>query len=242
MTGLMNRMVQRARGTLPAVEPLVRSEKAAVFTLSRPPAENIALAIPSPVIASEATHPPLEFLPFPAQVRAGDDPLPEAILRRTPIQTSAQAPLRSEHDSFDLQHPRNVTAQNGVNSNLPQRSEALPPLDLLIAESHAIKRDKTPVEPTGDLERNELAPPALELNTRKGDGLAQQRTPSIAPSPKEAPPVVPLDSAIEHTEIHITIGSIELRAPQVEAQRKPAAFKPRVALDDYLRRSSGAGS
>jgi hypothetical protein len=41
----------------------------------------------------------------------------------------------------------------------------------------------------------------------------------------------------EHTEIHITIGSVELRAPRAEA--KAAAFRPRVTLNDFLNRKRG---
>ncbi len=38
------------------------------------------------------------------------------------------------------------------------------------------------------------------------------------------------------TEIHISIGSVELRAPRLEARRQPAPFRPRVTLDDFLGR------
>ncbi|MGB0063866.1 MAG: hypothetical protein WBP85_05415 [Terracidiphilus sp.] len=45
-------------------------------------------------------------------------------------------------------------------------------------------------------------------------------------------------AAQEKTEVHISIGNIELRAPRVETRRAAPAqpFKPRVSLDDFLRR------
>jgi hypothetical protein len=54
-------------------------------------------------------------------------------------------------------------------------------------------------------------------------------------------PAAAMDSA-EHTEIHITIGSVELRAPRVvPAPPKAPAFRPRVTLDEFLKRGAGSG-
>jgi hypothetical protein len=47
-------------------------------------------------------------------------------------------------------------------------------------------------------------------------------------------------SAEPKTEIHISIGSIELRAPRTETRPQPAPFRPRVTLDDFLNRKPGA--
>ncbi|MGB6691943.1 MAG: hypothetical protein WBE76_29215 [Terracidiphilus sp.] len=59
-------------------------------------------------------------------------------------------------------------------------------------------------------------------------------------SAKRSEPVVaPIE---QRTEIHISIGSIELRAPRVEAKPHAAPFRPRVTLDDFLRRKPEAGS
>jgi hypothetical protein len=43
-------------------------------------------------------------------------------------------------------------------------------------------------------------------------------------------------SAEPKTEIHISIGSIELRAPRTEARPQAAPFRPRVTLEEFLRR------
>lgn len=56
----------------------------------------------------------------------------------------------------------------------------------------------------------------------------------------ESPSELHAAPAEERTEIRISIGSIELRAPRTEAGPKPAPFKPRVTLDELLRGKPGA--
>jgi hypothetical protein len=43
-------------------------------------------------------------------------------------------------------------------------------------------------------------------------------------------------STDEKTEIQITIGNIELRSARTEPRPQPAPFRPRVTLDEFLRR------
>jgi hypothetical protein len=64
-----------------------------------------------------------------------------------------------------------------------------------------------------------LAPPPLQIDRQT--------------TPREPRPAQPAE---EKTEIHISIGSIELRAPHVEPRPQAAPFRPRVTLDDFLRR------
>lgn len=45
----------------------------------------------------------------------------------------------------------------------------------------------------------------------------------------------------DQTEIHISIGSIELRPPRAEAKTQQP-FRPRVSLDEFLKRKPGARS
>lgn len=40
----------------------------------------------------------------------------------------------------------------------------------------------------------------------------------------------------EKTEVHISIGNIELRAPRAEARPQPAPFRPRITLEEFLQR------
>jgi hypothetical protein len=44
----------------------------------------------------------------------------------------------------------------------------------------------------------------------------------------------------EKTEIHISIGNIELRSARAETRPQPAPFRPRVTLEEFLRRGSEA--
>jgi hypothetical protein len=48
--------------------------------------------------------------------------------------------------------------------------------------------------------------------------------------------------AEQRTEIHISIGSIELRAPHVESRPQVVPFRPRVSLDDFLGRKPGGAA
>jgi hypothetical protein len=50
-------------------------------------------------------------------------------------------------------------------------------------------------------------------------------------------PALPVE---QKTEIHISIGSIELRGPREEAKLSARPFQPRVTLEDFLRRRPGA--
>jgi hypothetical protein len=93
----------------------------------------------------------------------------------------------------------------------------------------------------------------VEKMPAKLEEAARESTPTNAKADKRTesqnPPVVrneagdaagAVDSA-EHTEIHITIGSVELRAPRVApAPPKAPAFRPRVTLDEFLKRGAGS--
>jgi hypothetical protein len=48
--------------------------------------------------------------------------------------------------------------------------------------------------------------------------------------------VSPAPSVEQKTEIHVSIGTIELRAPRAETKPLAAPFQPRVTLEDFLRR------
>lgn len=79
---------------------------------------------------------------------------------------------------------------------------------------------------------------------------APRREKKIVPVAQQGnSPVVPLPQTIsqqtrpaeQKTEIHISIGSIELRAPRQEARSQPAPFQPRVTLEQFLHRKPEAG-
>jgi hypothetical protein len=96
------------------------------------------------------------------------------------------------------------------------------------------------------------APPKgseIELETKPASlRLREHAEPHITeptpPAPHVVAPGIPVGAPVietgEHTEIHITIGSIELRAPRTEAKAPP--FRPSVTLDEFLKRRPGAES
>ena len=85
---------------------------------------------------------------------------------------------------------------------------------------------------------------SLSQNSAQQDAFAESRK-GLTREPQievrseqrsaESPSELHAAPAEERTEIHISIGSIELRAPRTEVRPKPAPFKPRVTLDAFLR-------
>ncbi len=77
--------------------------------------------------------------------------------------------------------------------------------------------------------------------TARSNAMRQQQSEQRSAARNETKASVPDAHAEQKTEIHISIGSIELRAPRVEARPQAAPFRPRVTLDDFLRRKPEAG-
>ena len=112
------------------------------------------------------------------------------------------------------------------------------------AESRALKSDEVDAEsaarttpaPLTLMERTELAMEVRNAARIEGNrqGPAEQNRPA-----QVGPPQPPAE---QRTEINISIGSIELRAPRVEARPRQAPFRPQVTLDDFLRRKPEAGA
>jgi len=92
--------------------------------------------------------------------------------------------------------------------------------------------------------RSEIELEAKPASLRLREHAEPQMTESVPPAPHAAAPGIPAAAPVietgEHTEIHISIGSIELRAPRTEEKASP--FRPRVTLAEFLRRRPGAES
>jgi hypothetical protein len=120
--------------------------------------------------------------------------------------------------------PRPVAAGKALQENAESRESSLDiHSDKLAAGAN---REETASEEIhAKPERNELE--------AKRDAIAER---------SEAGNPAPAFEVGDHTEIHITIGSVELRAPRVAPvpPRSPA-FRPRVTLDEFLKRGSGPG-
>jgi hypothetical protein len=234
MSGVLDRMVQRSRGNLPAIEPLVRAQQTAAGAL--------------PFMAEESVATP--------RGRNGTSAGRERALRDEPA-----AALR-EDVRRDVAHARDASRKDS------QRFETV---DVARVKRTA-ESDRTPVAKDDDrdgsnrarLERDasqegeEPREPSIEIRAEKvlanseetaGENIrtkaiverraATQDTPAERSEAGDA--ALATDSA-EHTEIHITIGSVELRAPRIApAPPKAPTFRPRVTLDEFLKRGAGSG-
>jgi hypothetical protein len=243
MSGLINRMVQRARGTLPGAEPLVRSRHTA------------AAALGMPIEETSATAPQL-FNSGPMTVQS---PTPLSFSR--PLPANEVSPLvsdfrqtvneiRSHADNTTVPSSHEPTSNEGFHPNISPAQPTLPSPsgDPIVLEIHAATQalHEAIAEPVA------TAPPPQPSESQSASDRHAHKKTQIVPMKQEAgfartrqpesATVSPLESATEHTEIHITIGSIELRTPRTETPMKAAPFKPRVTLDDYLRGRPGANS
>ncbi len=237
MTGLINRMVQRARGTLPRVEPLVRSHQTAASALGMRVEQNFASASPSSPLASEFKQSPSPTSSSQSTLPANDRvPLVAGTLQSHAddrLGPSEQGPVRDE-----LPHP----SEHGS----PQSSPPHPSRDPIVLEVHAVKQaphEATSEQPAVASQADDSRSTQDTSPLRPREIAKAQQEPRLTRAQQmDSAAASPLESATEHTEIHITIGSIELRAPRTETPRQAAPFKPRVTLDDYLRGRSGAKS
>jgi hypothetical protein len=240
MTGLINRMVQRTRGTMPGAEPLVRLHQTAAGA-SGTDESFIAPAAPAISTDSNSLPFPNTLAPRPMQDDRGLDARPG----RTAIQSEPQTAPDDKAGFVPAPRPDDLPQPRKLDIGFSRRVPAERSPDPLVLEAPAFKEDLSneTAEPPAITSHGDSPSPKREMSPRqRKDVVAPKSEPTIARSRQAASPVEPLESATEHTEIHITIGSIELRASRAEAQSKPAPFKPRVTLDDYLRRRPGAGS
>ncbi|MGB7548980.1 MAG: hypothetical protein WBM14_14630 [Terracidiphilus sp.] len=239
MSGLLDRMVQRARGALPAVEPLVAPQWTALAAQQAPAEE------------THDSHAPMRQ-PKRRFVESREDaPLPAANGGGAEESAQNAAPVQGASRSGEMMRVRSdrhadgdsATDASGVAAAAQPVLAELEPHALEVrtvsvakAELHA-RAPELPVPPeSGDAKppRREPASAAKPVPRSPSQGMVHgAQSASSASSPL-------MEAAGDHTEIHITIGSIELRAPRTEA--KAPAFRPRVTLDEFLNRRPGAAS
>ena len=239
MTGLMNRMVQRARGTMPGVEPLVRTDQTAAAALG-PSTETLSAAASRIAeMASQVKSAPTEFSPIAPPRRKDSNHIGETLSQRDTDDSTLPTTAWTDQENAADPAPRRDELQRLARTEavLPAPSAARPLGEPITLEAREVKQALSEV----NADTNAGSAPSMSLPTSVRRREPEQQ-PANMPGRADYLPVGPLDSATEHTEIHITIGSIELRAARAEPQQKPTPFKPRVTLGDYLGRSSGAGS
>lgn len=218
MSDVLTRIIKRAHGQLPAVQPLVTSRLAESGAFQEMLEEHEARSdrgIPSQVSTTRGIgHAKREL---PAEIR------PE---------TSSLRPTEPFKTGNNEAMP-----QLGLGDNSP----------IVSSELHSSAKDHP--GPTGKSKKESSNLDSSSGNSAQQDAFAgsrkgRMREPQIEVRSEhrsaESPSQLHAAPAEERTEIHISIGSIELRAPRTEAGPKPVPFKPRVTLDTFLRGKPGA--
>jgi len=239
MSGVLNRMVQRSRGQLPAIEPLVRAQQTAAAAMPLAVEEraaaashgrNAGLAGGERASREESTG------------QMQNDARRNVARARDAVRKDSRQPEALEVARVKRALERDVTSavkgadQDSWNKALPERDEDL---------RDVVQESEEPYESSIEM-RAEKVPAKSEDATggsiRPKAKLEQRAaTRDISAVRNEADAAGSAMDAAEHTEIHITIGSVELRAPRVApAPPKAPTFRPRVTLDEFLKRGTGS--
>jgi hypothetical protein len=233
MSGVLERMAKRALGRLHTMQPLIRSSYAVAPVDARKPSSS-------------------EFLPSNEKPeRATSAPA------RTPIQANEEPGAAS-------QRPRAAAAprldevarhvETRMERHMPQppekpAAEAPIPLTISFASQPEISEAPADSEP---LVEADVTAPIIPMHQDDAAAVVEELVPTIGASHQPArisqamvqPRHMRAESAAfkeQKTEIHISIGSIELRAAPAEPRpAAPASFRPRVSLQDFLKRGTGA--
>jgi hypothetical protein len=143
----------------------------------------------------------------------------------------AEKPARSKSSEPELE----IGAQSLARTEERPAAQIRPRPDPFAPQEHSkTKSSREGAEIVRDVESKarisrERKEQAIETRPSQRAAFAKRTEPVAAPTE-------------QRTEIHISIGSIELRAPRVEAKPQAAPFRPRVTLDDFLRRKPEAGA
>jgi hypothetical protein len=241
MSGVLDRMVQRSRGQLPAIEPLVRGQQTAAAALPLVVEENAATVSRVRNVASEGRE------------RALRDE-PAAALRDDVRRDVAQARDESRKDSrrseaLEVARVKGAAENEGTpaakdaGQDGRNRAQLEPMAELRDVAQRSDEPQESSIEMRAEkmpAKSDETAGESIRTKAEVEPRAATQDAPAGRDEAGNA--VSAMDSA-EHTEIHITIGSVELRAPRVApAPPKPPAFRPRVTLDEFLKRGTGSGA
>lgn len=242
MSGVLDRMALRVLGVLPAVEPLVAPglaptvdsladmavEREAAVALAAGPQRKTPHLQPGETqdsAVSTRQEPALSATRLQAARREEWARSPEAQREGTgaPVLKQAGALPEDSHATFkdadDRERPQSLALKAMADESV------LSPIPAAM-----IVRKSTGSEEDADRSANrETAEPATARVTEvRGDSGAHIDLPG---APGE-----------QRTEIHISIGSIELRAPRPDARPQPVPFRPQVALGEYLRGKPEAGA
>ncbi len=251
MSGVLDRMAKRALGALPTVQPLMAPRYAQMREEpSRAAAElerSVEIEAEVPVRMNEARD---------------DTRRPEIgeFARREDRPGTAKESVRGLEARIPAEQQGHASAQPAAQRELGTRQdrESIPAGAERVAEPEqrfkSAGRWPESASPTSGKDRSSgdgaegltaLGKDELRRGTANpGQSRGEQKIAGFSALParrsgqerkrQAAPP------AEEKTEINISIGSIEMRAPRVEQRPQSAPFRPRVTLDEFLRRKPGA--
>jgi hypothetical protein len=240
MSGVLDRMVQRSRGNLPTIEPLVRAQQTAAAAQPFVVEENAVAASRSRDVASAGQQ--RAFRDEPAAAVQNDG-------RRDATQ-ARDATRKDSRRSDALEDAR--TTGTSDSGGTPAAKDAdddgskTARLEGAVVLKEVAQEGAAPNESSIEMRAEKMS---AKIEETAGESIrtrakAEQRaatldTPAVR---NESGDAASATEAAEHTEIHITIGSVELRAPRVApAPPKAPAFRPRVTLDEFLKRGGGSG-
>jgi hypothetical protein len=245
MSGVLQRMAKRALGRLPTVQPLIRSIYAAERINPKPfPLD----ALPGKEMVEKTAAAPA----VPTRAPARENQAQGAASQRP------RAALASRLDEVAA-HPerRGRPAMSQAVPQAPERPGAEAPIPPVIPLASPPETTEAPADSEPFVEIA-LTAPVVPMRQDEAKSIAEEYTPAAEPSPQPTgisqaviQPLQPRrmhvmrDEAAEpeeqKTEINISIGSIELRAAPAEPRpAPPAPFRPRVSLQDFLNRDTGA--
>jgi hypothetical protein len=237
MSGVLDRMVQRSRGQLPAIEPLVRAQQTAAAALPFVVEEGAAAASRGRNAAFAGGERALrEESAGPVQ----DNVKRDAVQARDATRNGAR---RSE--ALDVARVKGAAGNEGTPASKDANQDGRARLERAVELRDVTQDSEEPHESSIETRAEKVRAKPEETtgdSVRKAKVEPRAETPDISVGRNEAGDAASALDAAEHTEIHITIGSVELRAAQVApAPPKAPAFKPRVTLDEFLKRGAGSG-
>lgn len=259
MSGVLDRMAKRALGTLPTVQPLTSPHFAApapVWNESMAePEANLEVEVPAPRRKSvqSISQQAETVLPEPNPEAVGNDEKSGAPQRHESLPQPEGAGTRRAK-------PENQSEDELNSGNRPSLNRK-PALEPAHAGEHVVETKEyttrtARIEPdVAEVKNGTQLPARLDKQTlalETQEILAREKEDRPVTAALELPraaarplPAQQRDAAapVEHrTEIQISIGSIELRAPRAEAGPQLQPFRPRVTLDEFLRRKPEAGA
>lgn len=253
MSSVLERMVRQARAPLSAVEPLFQSRYAPVTAVAQPPQHSLT-EIDEAVTEVENSQQPLSSVQptlAPPVTPISDredssrtfDSVPDRAPRDTPSQPRARdASPDDQRKTSPAQAPHQLASRPA-----PESGSAIadPPLLRPVAERPIVPRS----QPTSILARVESAlPPSGDSYVAPQQQTSHYPAEPVYRLPRDRPAVSPrltphspwVDApASTAPDVTVSIGHIEVRAPQVAERPRRPAFRPRVSLDDFLNRRQG---